>query len=87
MRCLAKCLSPVVLQERILDGLSLGAKERDLELIRYKNMKIRRQKYVSWNILGIFSRTPFAPFAWTPSYSILAHNLPRNILGIYLLRF
>ncbi|RHN65808.1 hypothetical protein MtrunA17_Chr3g0083991 [Medicago truncatula] len=31
----------------ILDGLSLGAKERDLELIRYKNMKIERQKYVS----------------------------------------
>ncbi|RHN69150.1 hypothetical protein MtrunA17_Chr3g0121601 [Medicago truncatula] len=30
---------------------------------------------------------PFAAFALTPSYSILAHNLPRNILGIYLLRF
>ncbi|KEH19266.1 hypothetical protein MTR_8g446060 [Medicago truncatula] len=29
--------------ERIFDGLSLGAKERDLELIRYENRKIRRQ--------------------------------------------
>ncbi|KEH17534.1 hypothetical protein MTR_0009s0290 [Medicago truncatula] len=34
-------------EERILDGLSLRAKERDLELIRYENTKIRRQKYVS----------------------------------------
>ncbi|KEH22980.1 hypothetical protein MTR_7g063350 [Medicago truncatula] len=29
--------------ERILDGLSLGAKERDLEPIGHKNMKIERQ--------------------------------------------
>jgi len=27
--------------------MSLGAKERDLELIRSKNTKIRRQKYIS----------------------------------------
>ncbi|KEH28011.1 hypothetical protein MTR_5g058575 [Medicago truncatula] len=30
-------------EERILDGLSLGAKERDLALIRYENTKIWRQ--------------------------------------------
>ncbi|KEH20008.1 hypothetical protein MTR_8g064570 [Medicago truncatula] len=29
--------------EQIFDGLSLGAKERDLELIRYENTKIWRQ--------------------------------------------
>ncbi|KEH20065.1 hypothetical protein MTR_8g066265 [Medicago truncatula] len=31
----------------ILDGLNLGAKERDLEPIGCKNTKIERQKYVS----------------------------------------
>ncbi|KEH37718.1 hypothetical protein MTR_2g046040 [Medicago truncatula] len=30
-------------KERILDGLSLGAKERDLEPIGHENMKIERQ--------------------------------------------
>ncbi|RHN69912.1 hypothetical protein MtrunA17_Chr3g0129931 [Medicago truncatula] len=35
-----------LIKERILDGLSLGAKERDFELIQYENTKIRRQKYV-----------------------------------------
>ncbi|KEH17614.1 hypothetical protein MTR_0005s0240 [Medicago truncatula] len=30
-------------RERIFDGLSLGAKERDLELIRYENTEIWRQ--------------------------------------------
>ncbi|KEH38105.1 hypothetical protein MTR_2g461370 [Medicago truncatula] len=83
---------------RILDGLSLGAKERDLEQIGHENMKIGRQNMSPTSqkpgtaraSLGTAvppSRRPFAAFAWTPSYSILAHNLPWNILGIYLLRF
>ncbi|AES72474.2 hypothetical protein MTR_3g091230 [Medicago truncatula] len=34
---------PEVVQERILDGLSLGAKERDLEPIGHENTKIGKQ--------------------------------------------
>ncbi|AES78375.1 hypothetical protein MTR_7g028380 [Medicago truncatula] len=86
------------MQGRILDGLSLGAKERDLEQIGHENTKIGKQNIsptsqkpgtarASLGTAVSPSRRPFAAFAWTPSYSILAHNLPRNILGIYLLRF
>ncbi|RHN38471.1 hypothetical protein MtrunA17_Chr6g0475141 [Medicago truncatula] len=33
----------IIFQGRILDGESLGAKERDLEQIGHKNMKIGKQ--------------------------------------------
>ncbi|KEH19713.1 hypothetical protein MTR_8g467130 [Medicago truncatula] len=47
MPCGPHPLKFVESRERIVDGLNLGAKERDLEPIGCKNMKIERQKYVS----------------------------------------
>ncbi|KEH27931.1 hypothetical protein MTR_5g049650 [Medicago truncatula] len=71
---------PPLMCGRILDGLNLGAKERGLEQIGHKNIKIERQimspisqkpgtARASLGTAVPPSRAPFAAFAWILSYS------------------
>jgi len=72
----------IIFQEEIFDGMSLGGKERDLELIRSKNTKIRRQKYISpkseaWHSPCHLPGFPFAAFASRTSY-LLVYFWPKS---------